>query len=120
MGILTIRASSKMYGGLKSRTHPAYRPDLAPNHFFFFGYINGKLFVYNYESGEDLLNAITEIVTGVDQEVLPSVFESWINRLECVNNHDGKRCSKSRRIRDISSRLAEKTGEHKLMDRLYD
>jgi hypothetical protein len=56
--------------------HPAYNPNLAPSDFFLFEYIKGKLSDYNFESREDLLNAITEIFTGVDQEVLLSAFES--------------------------------------------
>jgi hypothetical protein len=49
---------------------------LDPSDFLLFGYIKGKLSDFIYESRDDLLNAIT----GVDQEVLPSVFESWVNR----------------------------------------
>jgi hypothetical protein len=70
--------------------HPAYNPDLAPSDFFLFGCIKGKLFDYNYESRDDLLNTITEIVTGVDQEMLLSVFESWTNRLKWVIKHEGR------------------------------
>jgi hypothetical protein len=56
--------------------HPAYSPDLASSNFILFGYIKGKLSDSNYDGREDLLNAITESFTGVDQEVLLSVFES--------------------------------------------
>jgi hypothetical protein len=55
-------------------SHPAYSPDMTPNDFFLFGYIKGKPSDYNFESREDLLNAITEIFTGINQEVLLSVF----------------------------------------------
>jgi hypothetical protein len=58
--------------------HPADIPDVTPNDFFLFGYIKGKLSVYICESREDLVNAITEIFTGVDPEMLLSVFESWV------------------------------------------
>jgi hypothetical protein len=49
---------------------------MALSDYFLFGYIRGKLFDYSGESREDLLNAVTKIFTGVDQEVLLSVFES--------------------------------------------
>jgi hypothetical protein len=48
--------------------HPAYSPDPVPSDFF--GYIKRKLSDYNCESREDHLNGITEIFTGVDQEML--------------------------------------------------
>jgi hypothetical protein len=58
--------------------HLAYSPDLSPSDFFLFGNIKEKLSDYNCEGREDLLNGITEIFTRIDQEVLPSVFESWV------------------------------------------
>jgi hypothetical protein len=54
---------------------PAYSSDLAPSDFFLFEYIKGKPSDYNCQSREDHLNAITEFITGVDQEALLSVFE---------------------------------------------
>jgi hypothetical protein len=50
--------------------------------FFIFGYLKGKLYEYSSESLEHLLNVIIEIFTGVDQEVLLSVFKSWVNWLK--------------------------------------
>jgi hypothetical protein len=70
--------------------HPAYSPDLAPNYFVLFGYIKEKLSDYNRESREDLLNATTTVVTGVDQEMLLSVFESRANRPKMLIKHEGK------------------------------
>jgi histone-lysine N-methyltransferase SETMAR len=60
--------------------HPPYNPDLTASDFLLFGYIKGKLSNYNCESPEDLLNAITEISTGVNQEGLLCIFESRENR----------------------------------------
>jgi hypothetical protein len=56
--------------------HLVHSPDLAPSDFFLFGYIKGNLSGYSCESREDLLNQIAEIFTGVDRELLFSVFES--------------------------------------------
>jgi hypothetical protein len=82
---------------------------MAPSEFFFFGHIKGKLSDYNSKSRNDLLNAITEIFTGVDQEVLLSVFESSVSRLKWGIKHEGRDYAHSK-IRYNSSRLAEKTG----------
>jgi hypothetical protein len=60
-----------MYRDLKSQTPATYRYNLAltPSDFFLFGDIKGKQSDYNCESREDLINTITEILTGIDQEV---------------------------------------------------
>jgi hypothetical protein len=59
----------------------------APSDFFLFKYTNGKISDYNCERWENLLNAITEIFSRVDQEILLSVFESRANRLKFVIKH---------------------------------
>jgi hypothetical protein len=71
-------------------SRPADSPDPARSHFFLFGSIKGKLSDSNSKSRGDILNAITEIFTGVDQEVLLSVFESWVKRLKWVIKHEEK------------------------------
>jgi hypothetical protein len=64
--------------------HPAYSSDLTTSGFFLFRYIKRKLFYYNCESREDLLNAVTEMFSGVNQEMVLNVFEFWVNRLNWV------------------------------------
>jgi hypothetical protein len=71
--------------------YSAYNPDRGPRDFFLFGYIKGKLSDYNCESREDLLNVITEIFTGLHQEVQRSVFEPWVNRLKWATQNKGKK-----------------------------
>jgi hypothetical protein len=70
--------------------HPDFSSDRAPSDFFLSGSIKGKPSNYNYESREDILNAITESFTGVDQGMLLSVLKSWVNRLKWVIKHEGK------------------------------
>jgi hypothetical protein len=65
-------------------------PRLAPDGFVLFEYIKGKPCDFNCESREEILNAINKIFTGVDQEVLISIFESWANWLKWVIKHEGK------------------------------
>jgi hypothetical protein len=97
--------------------HLTYRPDLAPSIFFLLGDVKGKRLDHTCEIREDLLNAIIEIFTGVNQSDLPHVFESWVNRLKWVIKHEGKYSTEQRKTRDTSSRLADKTGGYDLMDR---
>jgi hypothetical protein len=71
--------------------------DLAPSDFLFFKYLKGKLSDYNCQSREDLLNVITEILTGIDREMLLIVFESWVNRLKLVMKHERKHYTEKRK-----------------------
>jgi hypothetical protein len=77
--------------------HPTYSPDLTPIDFFLFKHIKRKPSDYSCENQEALLNAIAEIFTGVDQEVLLCVCESWVNRLKWVIKHEGKYHKKQRK-----------------------
>jgi hypothetical protein len=67
--------------------HLAYSPDLVLSDFFLFEYVNNKLCDYNCKSREDLIKAITEIFTRLNQEALLRVFESWLNRGKWVIKH---------------------------------
>jgi hypothetical protein len=68
--------------GAERLLHPVYRPELVPNELFLSGYMKGKSYNYVCESREDLLNVITGIFTGVDQEVPLRVFESWVKGVQ--------------------------------------
>jgi hypothetical protein len=61
--------------GLPLAAHPPYSPDLAPSHFFLFGYIKEHLKGMVFPSAEELLDAIGEVVTGIESETLTAVFE---------------------------------------------
>jgi hypothetical protein len=42
-----------------------------------------------FPSYEELLDAIGEVVTGIESETLASVFEHWMERLEWVSKNNG-------------------------------
>jgi hypothetical protein len=42
-----------------------------------------------FPSYESLLDAIDEVVTGVESETLTAVFEHWMERLEWVSKNNG-------------------------------
>jgi hypothetical protein len=75
--------------------HPAYSPDLAPSDFFLFGYIKEKLTDCNCSTREELIGAIIQIFNEIGQEVLLSVFTSWLKRLKWVIKHEGEYYHKS-------------------------
>jgi hypothetical protein len=42
-----------------------------------------------FPSYKELLDAIGEVVTGIESETLTAVFEQWMERLECVSKNNG-------------------------------
>jgi hypothetical protein len=58
------------------REHPPYRPDRAPCNFFLFGYIKRKLVEKQYETPEDLVSEVRNIINSIRPDVLKSVFKS--------------------------------------------
>jgi histone-lysine N-methyltransferase SETMAR len=76
--------------GLRLAPHPPYSPDLAPSDFFLCGYVKERLKVMIFQSYEELLNAIGEMVTNIESETLTAVFEHRTERLEWEsrNNDD--------------------------------
>jgi hypothetical protein len=95
--VLTIRGESKAVSGPQEPNTCCIRlaaQAKASSHFFLFGYIKGKLSDYNCGRWEDLLNAITEIFSGVDQGGLLSVSKSWANWIKWVTKHDGEYSTK--------------------------
>jgi histone-lysine N-methyltransferase SETMAR len=66
--------------------HPPYSSDLTPCDFFLFGYVKGKLVGKQYETPEDLVSDVRNIIEGIRPDVLKSVFEFWKGRLlDCWN-----------------------------------
>jgi transposase len=75
--------------GLWLAPHPPYLPDLAPSDFFLFGYVKERLKGTVFPSYEELLDAISEVVTGIESETLTAGSEHWIERLEWVSKNNG-------------------------------
>jgi hypothetical protein len=63
--------------------------DLAPSDFFLFGYLKERLKGMAFPSHEELLDAIGEMVTGIESETLTAVFEHGMERLEWVSKNNG-------------------------------
>jgi hypothetical protein len=75
--------------GLRPAPHPSDSPDLAPPDFFVFGYVKERLKGMVFLSYEELLDAIGEVVTGIESENLTAVFKHWMERLEWVSQNNG-------------------------------
>jgi transposase len=61
--------------------HPAYSPDLAPFDFYLFGYVKQFLSGYLFADQDSLLQAVSDILAGIEKVTLESVFHNWMERL---------------------------------------
>jgi transposase len=75
--------------GLQLAPHPSYSPDLVPSDFSLFRYVKERLKGMVFPSYEELPDAIGEVVTGIESEILTVVFEHWMERLEWVSKNNG-------------------------------
>jgi histone-lysine N-methyltransferase SETMAR len=75
--------------GLRLAPHPPYSHDLAPSGFFLFGYVKEHLKGMVFPSYEEVLDALGEMVTGIESETLSAVFEHWIERPEWMSKNNG-------------------------------
>jgi histone-lysine N-methyltransferase SETMAR len=74
--------------GLRPAPHPPYSPDLAASDFFLFAYVKERLGGMVFPLYEELLDAIGEVVTGIESETLTAVFKHWMERLEWVSKNN--------------------------------
>jgi hypothetical protein len=75
---------------IQRMSHPAYSPDIAASDCFPFGCIKRKFTKYIIPDSQSLKSAITHLIGEIGQKILIAVFETRINRLERVSEHDGE------------------------------
>jgi hypothetical protein len=75
--------------GLRLAPHQPYSPQLALSDFFLFGCVKEHLKGMVFLSYEELLDAIGEVVTGIDSETLTPLFDHRIKRLEWASKNNG-------------------------------
>jgi hypothetical protein len=74
--------------GLQLARHSPCSHDLALPDFCLFGYVKKRLRGMVFPLYKELLDAIGEVVTGIESETLTAVFEHWM-RLEWVSKNNG-------------------------------
>jgi hypothetical protein len=60
--------------GLRIAPHPPHSLNLTPSDFFLFAYVKERLKEMVFPSYEELLDAIGEVVTGIEPETLTAIF----------------------------------------------
>jgi hypothetical protein len=70
---------------LKKAPHLPYSLDLAPSHFYRFGYVEPQLQGREFTEGTELISAVSEILNQVPTDILVDVFDGWMRRLQrCI------------------------------------
>ena len=69
--------------------HPPFSPDIAPSDFYLFGYIKGLLAGKEFDSPEQLLSDVTQILEEIPTITLLKVFQQWESRLIHVIDSNG-------------------------------
>jgi hypothetical protein len=59
---------------MRREPHPAYSPDLAPSDFYLFGYVKQLLSGCQFADQDSLLQAVSDILVGIEKVTLDSVF----------------------------------------------
>jgi histone-lysine N-methyltransferase SETMAR len=71
---VTIAKISEL--GMNQMPHPPYSPDIVLSDFFLFGDLKHKLQGYCYDSADELLSAITDLMENLEKSLLHRVFMS--------------------------------------------
>jgi hypothetical protein len=82
---------------IKRVQQSAYHPDIAPHAFLLFGGLEQKLTKDDIPEGESFTNAIPRLFDKIGQEILTTVSEAWMNRLNCVIEPKGEYFTESLR-----------------------
>jgi hypothetical protein len=75
---------------LRTALYPFYSPDLAPTGFFLFGYRTMTLQGSEFESAEELLEAVVRILNAIPTNTLIGTFHQWIKRFQAYLDNDGE------------------------------
>jgi hypothetical protein len=70
--------------------HPAYSHDLAPSDFYLFGYVKPLLSECQFADKDSLLQAVIDILVGIEKVTLETVFHNWMERVCQCSTADGK------------------------------
>ena len=75
--------------GMDRAPQPLFSPEIAPSDFYLFGYIKKMLQGHSYDTPDDLLSAITEILNNISPDALVKVFLNWHERLKQLIDKNG-------------------------------
>jgi histone-lysine N-methyltransferase SETMAR len=68
--------------GFRRIAHPPYSPDLAPCDFFLFSAMKHVFAGQHFATIDDLLMGVEAFLRGLSPDVLQTVFQEWVRRLQ--------------------------------------
>jgi hypothetical protein len=74
---------------LKRFSHPQYSPDIFPSDFYLFRKMKSALTGQEIFDEIDLLELVTEILSGISHDELQAVFRSWVELVQAVIDANG-------------------------------
>jgi hypothetical protein len=75
---------------LRMAPYPLYSPDVAPSDFFLFGCVKKKLQEAEFQSVQELFEAVVRILRAIPISTLLGTFHEWIKRLQAYIDGDGE------------------------------
>jgi hypothetical protein len=76
---------------MRRMPHPPYSSDLPASNFYLFPTIKEKLERIQVADDDQFLECLQEILRGIDQEELNSVFQVWIRRVQELSQDKAKK-----------------------------
>jgi hypothetical protein len=76
--------------GFRRMVHPPYSPDLAPGDFFLLGATKQMFAGQHFATVGDLLMSVEAFLRGLSADVLQTVFQEWIRRLQPCREGGGE------------------------------
>jgi histone-lysine N-methyltransferase SETMAR len=67
---------------LRSAPHPPYSPDLAPSDSFLFGHVAGMLQGAEFQTAEELLEVVVQILSDSPLKTLMTTFYQWMEKFQ--------------------------------------
>jgi hypothetical protein len=74
---------------LKRLPCPSYSPDISPSDFYLFGKMKNALIEGEVSDEIDLLEEVTEILSGISHDELQAIFRSWVERVQALIDANG-------------------------------
>jgi hypothetical protein len=74
---------------LERLPHQPYSPGISPSDFYLFGKAKNALIGREISDAIDLLEVVTEILSGISHDELQVVFRSWVKRLQALIDANG-------------------------------
>jgi hypothetical protein len=74
---------------MRSASHASYSPDPAPSDCFLVGHVKRMLQGTEFQTPEELLQAVVQILSDITLETLMAAFHQWMERLQvCIDGYE--------------------------------